>query len=277
MGVDFLGKRRYNFVKKGEKTMLGKTKKEFMEKFVALEEEITQLRTDLTQTKKTFEEAPAERFDFMRNLYISKATKFEELTAQLVELSIKQQEYIKVAATNAVKEALKGEIRAIVKETVKEAASSEGESSLFENGKSVLGVSKEITRDIIEQLGDRVTEKIIDTKTATKQSEEERKEELLALPKHACYPKLAATIKAGLMPMLVGPAGTGKSTAVEQAAFDLGFKFYSSNRVQMAFELTGFKDASGVYQPTQFYNAYNRYDAGIYELSNRKGLYAQKF
>lgn len=56
--------------------------------------------------------------------------------------------------------------------------------------------------------------------------------------------------------MLVGPAGTGKSTAIEQISRYLNLPFYTANRVQNAFELTGYNDASGKYIPTQFYEAY---------------------
>ncbi len=81
---------------------------------------------------------------------------------------------------------------------------------------------------------------------------------------HKKYPQLIACVRAGTMPMLVGPAGTGKSTAVEQVARELHLKFYTSNRVQNAFELTGYKDASGTYQPTQFYQAYK--NGGVFFL-----------
>jgi MoxR-like ATPase len=62
--------------------------------------------------------------------------------------------------------------------------------------------------------------------------------------------------------MLVGPAGTGKSTAVEQAARHFGLHFYTANRIQNSFELTGYNDANGRYVPTQFYNAYK--NGGIF-------------
>ncbi|MDR0855585.1 MAG: AAA family ATPase [Christensenellaceae bacterium] len=75
---------------------------------------------------------------------------------------------------------------------------------------------------------------------------------------HEAFPKLLGCLKAGIIPMLVGPAGTGKSTAVEQAARALNLRFYTANRVQNAFELTGYTDAVGKYVPTQFYEAYRK-------------------
>ncbi len=73
---------------------------------------------------------------------------------------------------------------------------------------------------------------------------------------HEQFEKLLATVKLGLAPMLVGPAGTGKSTAVEQVARAMKLPFYMSNRVGQAFELTGYTDAQGRYVETPFYRAY---------------------
>lgn len=73
---------------------------------------------------------------------------------------------------------------------------------------------------------------------------------------HASFNKLLTCVHAGIIPMLVGPAGTGKSTAVEQLARSLGLRFFTANRVQNAFELTGYNDAAGKYVPTQFFEAY---------------------
>jgi hypothetical protein len=79
---------------------------------------------------------------------------------------------------------------------------------------------------------------------------------------HESFDKMISCIEAGVIPMLVGPAGTGKSTAVEQAARHFGQHFYTANRVQNSFELTGYNDANGRYVPTQFYNAYK--NGGIF-------------
>ena len=73
---------------------------------------------------------------------------------------------------------------------------------------------------------------------------------------HCKFDKLKTCVEAKVMPMLVGPAGTGKSTAVEQVARALGLPFYTMNRIQNTFELTGYNDAGGKYVSTQFYEAY---------------------
>lgn len=79
---------------------------------------------------------------------------------------------------------------------------------------------------------------------------------------HTNYSKLKLCVTSGIIPMIVGPAGTGKSTAAEQLARDLGLKFYMANRIQNTFELVGFVNAAGEYVTTQFYEAYK--NGGIF-------------
>lgn len=80
---------------------------------------------------------------------------------------------------------------------------------------------------------------------------------------HKNHDKLKTCIEANskeapIIPMIVGPAGTGKSTAVEQISRELGLHFYMANRIQNTFELVGFVDASGNYVTTQFYEAFTK-------------------
>ncbi len=234
------------------------------------------MRHDIDEIKKHIEEqigksADQKEIEDLRTLVLTKIQRYEELNKELAQLAIKQKEFIKMAAVDAVKEVLKGQIKQMVKETIAEAVKTQSEEALLDGDKSVLGISREITGEIIDELSLKVPNAIIkeDSDDQPSNEEEARKKDVLSLPKHESFPKLQATIKAGLMPMLVGPAGTGKSTAVEQAAFDLGLKFYSANRVQMAFELTGYQDASGQYQPTQFYQAYK--NGGVFFLDEIDG------
>ena len=73
---------------------------------------------------------------------------------------------------------------------------------------------------------------------------------------HYAFGKMEDCVQVGLVPMLVGPAGAGKSTAVEQLSRKLGLPYYMVNRVENAYELTGYKNAEGKYVPTSFYQAY---------------------
>lgn len=58
--------------------------------------------------------------------------------------------------------------------------------------------------------------------------------------------------------MLVGPAGTGKNVLAAQVAKSLGLDFYFSNAVTQEYKLTGFTDAMGNFQDTQFYKAFTK-------------------
>lgn len=75
---------------------------------------------------------------------------------------------------------------------------------------------------------------------------------------HKTYHKVKSTILAGVIPMVVGPAGSGKSHAMQQIARDLGLNFYMANRIQNTFELVGFVNAAGKYVTTQFYEAFTK-------------------
>lgn len=74
-------------------------------------------------------------------------------------------------------------------------------------------------------------------------------------PHHKQLPELVTALSAGLHVALVGPAGSGKTTAAEQAAAILEQKFYLHGAVQGAHELTGFKDAAGTYHRTPMRDA----------------------
>lgn len=56
--------------------------------------------------------------------------------------------------------------------------------------------------------------------------------------------------------MLVGPAGSGKTTIAEHIAKALGLKFYMEAKVQTEFALLGYRDATGTYVRTNFREAY---------------------
>lgn len=94
---------------------------------------------------------------------------------------------------------------------------------------------------------------------------DKQKEEIVAPKKirkdeifHKAYSKVKNTVIAGVIPMVVGPAGSGKSHAMEQIARDLGLNFYMANRIQNTFELVGFVDAAGKYVTTQFFEAFTK-------------------
>ena len=63
---------------------------------------------------------------------------------------------------------------------------------------------------------------------------------------------------------LTGAAGSGKNVLCKQVAQALGLKFYFTNAVTQEYKLTGFTDAMGNYQETQFYKAFK--NGGLFML-----------
>lgn len=57
---------------------------------------------------------------------------------------------------------------------------------------------------------------------------------------------------------MTGKAGTGKNVICKQVAESLGLDFYFTNCVTQEYKLTGFIDANGKYQETQFYKAFTK-------------------
>jgi MoxR-like ATPase len=75
-------------------------------------------------------------------------------------------------------------------------------------------------------------------------------------PRHRLVPTLIQIMSQKIPAALVGPAGSGKTTATEQAARALGIAYYIQGAVQGAHELLGFVDAHGKYQSTPFRQAF---------------------
>jgi hypothetical protein len=75
-------------------------------------------------------------------------------------------------------------------------------------------------------------------------------------PRHKQFPELLQCLADGVHVMLVGPAGSGKTSAVHQAAEALGKPFYLQGAVSGAHELLGYCDAQGRYQSTPFRAAF---------------------
>jgi len=63
---------------------------------------------------------------------------------------------------------------------------------------------------------------------------------------------------------LTGPAGSGKNVICKQVSEALGLEFYFSNAVTQEYKITGFIDANGNYQETQFFKAFT--NGGLFML-----------
>lgn len=73
---------------------------------------------------------------------------------------------------------------------------------------------------------------------------------------HKSFEKLLKVLSQHINVYLVGPAGSGKTTAAQKCAEALGVKFYFTGAIANEYKLTGFKNAQGEYVRTEFREAY---------------------
>ncbi len=102
-------------------------------------------------------------------------------------------------------------------------------------------------------------EKPLPVKIEIKRGEEKTEVEELH---HFLLPSLIKAIATGCQVMLVGPAGSGKTTMAEMAAKALGVKFYFNGAISSEYKLTGFIDAQGRVVRTAYRDAYE--NGGLY-------------
>lgn len=81
---------------------------------------------------------------------------------------------------------------------------------------------------------------------------------------HNKFEEILNIVQKNVPLMLTGPAGAGKNHTLEQVAQALELDFYFSNAITQEYKLTGFIDANGVYQETQFYKAFK--NGGLFFL-----------
>jgi hypothetical protein len=95
----------------------------------------------------------------------------------------------------------------------------------------------------------------------------DRIQTLPAAPRHPLFDTLLVMVIAGreiggLPVMIVGPAGSGKTTAAEHVAQAIGLPFFTNGALTGAHELTGYKDAAGTYHTTPLREAFEH--GGLY-------------
>lgn len=87
-------------------------------------------------------------------------------------------------------------------------------------------------------------------------------------PRHNVFPRVLRALLAGCNVMLVGPAGSGKTTIAEQCAEAIAAAtghetpFYFNGAITSEYKLSGFIDAQGRIVSTAFRRAYE--DGGVY-------------
>jgi len=75
---------------------------------------------------------------------------------------------------------------------------------------------------------------------------------------HEKFDEVLQIVSLDIPVYLTGKAGTGKNVICKQVAEALGLDFYFTNAVTQEYKLTGFIDANGCYQETQFYKAFTQ-------------------
>lgn len=72
---------------------------------------------------------------------------------------------------------------------------------------------------------------------------------------------------------LYGPAGSGKNVICEQVAQALGVPFYYQNTIITKFDVTGYKNAAGEFEETEFYKAWTQ--GGVFMLDEADNASAE--
>ena len=92
--------------------------------------------------------------------------------------------------------------------------------------------------------------------TITIEAVEPKTYELPDTPRHSVFANVLSAVGAKVNVLLVGPAGSGKTTIGEQIAEALEIPFYFSGAIASEYKLSGFVDAQGRICSTQFREAY---------------------
>lgn len=124
------------------------------------------------------------------------------------------------------------------------------------------GVEANVTKNIMEKvqpLLDRVPNVTVHEIIRPDKSKFETTEVF-----HENFDEVCKRTAAGIWTYLYGPTGSGKNVLAEQVARALGLKFFYQAHTTDRFELTGFVDAAGNYQATEFYHAYT--EGGLFML-----------
>lgn len=132
----------------------------------------------------------------------------------------------------------------------------------IENKKDL--IKEELTDKIFEQAKQRIEEEYGTIYKKVKLETEEKEIDFGDEVLHEKFDTILKFVKQNEPVFLVGEAGTGKNYICKQVAKALGLDFYFSNAVTQEYKLTGFTDAMGNYQESQFYKAFK--NGGLFML-----------
>lgn len=122
------------------------------------------------------------------------------------------------------------------------------------NGRLQNLVTKEQVEPILDKILGGRTLKTVTTITIERETELGFEVTDLGI-QHKMFPDLLDTLKAGLHPWIAGPAGSGKTTAVENVTTALGYGFFMTGAIETEYKLTGFVTADGKIVSTEFRRA----------------------
>lgn len=132
----------------------------------------------------------------------------------------------------------------------------------IENKKDL--IKEELTDKIFEQAKQKIEEEYGTIYKKVKLETEEKEIDFGDEVLHEKFDTILKFVKQNEPVFLVGEAGTGKNYICKQVAKALGLDFYFSNAVTQEYKLTGFTDAMGNYQESQFYKAFK--NGGLFML-----------
>ena len=117
-------------------------------------------------------------------------------------------------------------------------------------------IKEELTNKIFEQAKQKIEEEYGVIYKKVKLETEEKTIDFGDEVIHEKFDTILKFVKQDEPVFLVGEAGTGKNFICKQVAKALGLDFYFSNAVTQEYKITGFTDAMGKYQESQFYKAF---------------------
>ena len=114
---------------------------------------------------------------------------------------------------------------------------------------------------ILEQMMPKIEDRITEVFGFVPQIHEIRTPNYTSIVKdviHEKFEEVLQIVNLDIPVFLTGKAGTGKNVICKQVADALGLDFYFTNAVTQEYKLTGFIDANGKYQETQFFKAFTQ-------------------
>lgn len=149
-----------------------------------------------------------------------------------------------------------GRKKPAVGETAQKMADSQVMQVLSQSIVTLLG--KELSENITKVAIDKISEYVADKTLVKSYKRPDGTIKPLKGIVHKEFETVLQFVEADEPVFMTGPAGSGKNVIAKQVADALGLDFYFSNAVTQEYKITGFVDAMGNYQKTQFYDAFTK-------------------